>query len=334
MKKIISFLFYSFLLLSCGPTKEPKIIGSIERIDPSLNELISENAVVEVLDSGYAWTEGPVWIESQNMLLFSDVEKNTIYKWTEAKGAEVYLTPSGYTGTETYPTLEPGSNGLTLDNDGRLVLCQHGDRRVARLDAPFDKPSPLYVTLANNFNGKKFNSPNDVRFRSNGDFFFTDPPYGMPGRENDTVYRELSFHGVYKVSKDGKVTLLVDTVSRPNGISLTPDEKTLIVANSDPAKPLWYAFDLTDSDSLTNARVLFDTRSEKPIGEGLPDGLKIDSNGNIFASGPGGIWIFNKNGKLIGRIRLPEMAANCAFADNEKTLYITADMYLLRLKMR
>lgn len=334
MKKILPFLLSILLLSSCGPTKESKTIGSIERIDPSLNELIGENATIEVLDSGYAWTEGPIWIQSQKMLLFSDVEKNTIYKWTEDKGAEVYLTPSGYTGTETYPTLEPGSNGLTLDNEGRLVLCQHGDRRVARLDAPFDKPTPSYVSLANNFNGKKFNSPNDVRFRSNGDFFFTDPPYGMPGREKDSVYRELPFHGVYKVSKDGKVTLLVDTVSRPNGISLTPDEKTLVVANSDPAKPLWYAFDLTDSDSLTNARVLFDTRSEQPVGEGLPDGLKIDSKGNIFASGPGGIWIFNKDGKLIGRIRLPERAANCAFADNEKTLFITADMYLLRVKMR
>jgi gluconolactonase len=261
------------------------------------------------------------------------VPENKIYKWTEDKGVELYLTPSGFTGTN-YPSTEPGSNGLTLDRDGKLVLCQHGDRRVAKMDAPFDKPTANFISLADQYNGRKLNSPNDVAFRSNGDFFFTDPPYGLPGRELDSVYKEQKANGVYKVSTDGIVTLLVDSISRPNGIAFTPDEKTLIVANSDPAKAVWYAFDIDANDSLTNARVLFDATAETKASKGLPDGFKIDKKGNIFASGPGGVWIFSSSGKVIGRIKLPEATANTALANDDKTLYITSDMYLLRVKLR
>jgi gluconolactonase len=331
MKKLI--FMAAIFATSCTSTKELKSIGSIEKLDESLSEIINTDAKIEVLGEGYTWSEGPVWVASENMLLFSDVPENKVYKWTEDKGVELYLTPSGFTGTN-YPSTEPGSNGLTLDREGKLVLCQHGDRRVARMDAPFDKPVANFIALADQYNGKKLNSPNDVVFRNNGDFFFTDPPYGLPGREVDSVYKEQPVNGVYKVSANGTVTLLVDSVSRPNGIALTPDEKTLIVANSDPAKAVWYAFDIGTNDALTNARIVFDATAETKTSKGLPDGFKIDKKGNIFASGPGGVWIFNSSGKVIGKIKLPEATANTALADDDKTLYITSDMYLLRVKLR
>jgi gluconolactonase len=333
MKKLVSIVSLFILITSCSTMKEVKTTGSIDRIDPSLNDIINKDAVIEILAEGYQWSEGPVWIDTHKMLLFSDVKADTIYKWTEEKGAEVYLTPSGYTDSTPSQRDEPGSNGLTLSNDGKLILCQHGDRRVAMLDAPFDAPQPRYVTIADKYDNKKFNSPNDVVSRRNGDLFFTDPPYGLPQKEKDPT-REIPFQGVYKIAKDGKVALLVDSLTRPNGLAFTPDEKKLIVANSDPDKAVWYVFDVSQNDSLSNARVLYDVTENAKTEKGLPDGLKIDKQGNIFATGPGGLWVFNAGGKLIGRIRLPEPTANCTFADDEKTLYITSNMTLLRLKMR
>lgn len=214
-----------------------------------------------------------------------------------------------------------------------MIICQHGDRRIARFDAPFNDPKPVFITIADRFEGKRFSSPNDAVVRSNGDIFFTDPPYGLPQQQNDST-KEIPFNGVYKVSASGAVSLLVDSLTRPNGIAFMPDEKTFVVANSDPAKAIWYAFDLAENDSVTNARILYDATPNTKTEGGLPDGLRIDKSGNIFASGPGGIWIFNNGGKLIGKIRLPVPAANCELADDEKTLFITADMYLLRVRLR
>jgi gluconolactonase len=333
MKNLVFLIVAGFLVTSCKVTKETKNIGSIERLDPALDNIIAQDAKIEVLADGYAWSEGPVWIENKGMLLFSDVPTNTIYKWTEKNGAEVYLTPSGYTGTEPSKSREPGSNGLTLNTAGQLVLCQHGDRRIARMDADFDSPGPVFITIADKFEGKKFNSPNDAVVRKNGDIFFTDPPYGLPQQENDPT-KEINFQGVYKVSNAGAVSLIVDSLTRPNGIALTPDERTLIVANSDPGKARWYAFDLHENDSVGNARIFYDATKDAQTDKGLPDGLRIDGAGNIFATGPGGIWIFNREGKLLGKIRVPEATANCALADDDKTLYLTADSLLLRIKMR
>jgi gluconolactonase len=327
--------FLSLLLVtSCSVTKDSKTIGSIERIDPSVNSILKENAKIEILAEGYEWSEGPVWVASENMLLFSDVPTNKIYKWTEANGVEVYLTPSGYTGATPSKSKEPGSNGLTLDRDGKLILCQHGDRRVARLDSDYKNPKSNFITLADKFDGKRFNSPNDAVVRTNGDIFFTDPPYGLAGQDEDST-KEISFNGVYKIAKDGMVTLLIDSLTRPNGLALSPDEKTLIVANSDPEKAIWYAFDLDEKDSIVQARIFYNvTTNFKMEGMGLPDGVRIDRDGNIFATGPGGIWIFNKDGKVIGKIKLPQATANCELADDGKTLFVTSDMYLLRVKMR
>ncbi len=320
-------------LASCGtPEKKPtyQVIGNIERLDPEINSVIDTGAVMEIIAEGFDWSEGPVWLEKQNKLLFSDVPMNTIYSWTEAKGKEVYLTPSGYTGT-TPRGGETGSNGLRLMGDS-LVLCQHGNRQVGVMSAALDAPAPTFRTIAGMYDGKKFNSPNDLAIRSNGDIFFTDPPYGLEKGMNDSM-KESAFQGVYRVTRDGKVSLLVDSITRPNGIVFTPDEKTVIVANSDPAKPFWYAFDIS-GDSLTNARIYHDASVAAKSEKGLPDGLKISKQGYVFASGPGGLWIFNKDGKVIGKCKIPEATSNCALSDDEKTLYITSDMYVLRLKLR
>lgn len=329
--KSFALLTAVLLTINCSTVKNYETIGSIERLDPALDEIIKKDAVVEKIADGYDWSEGPLWVESHKMLLFSDVPKNTIYKWTEAKGAEVYLTPSGYTGSTPSLSREPGSNGLTLDKQNRLVMCQHGDRRIARMDAPLDKPAPKFITIADKYDGKKFNSPNDVIVASNGDVYFTDPPYGLPQNVNDPT-KETPYQGIYKATTDGKVILLVDSITRPNGIALTPEEKTLIVANSDPMKPNWYAFDLGKNNTVSNARIFYSAKGVR--GMGLCDGFKIDKKGNLFASGPGGIWIFNKDAKLLGKIKLPNATSNCALADNDKTLYMTSDAFILRLKMQ
>jgi gluconolactonase len=220
------------ILLSCNNNNHYKTIGTIERTDASLNSIISENAKAEIIAEGFNWSEGPLWIEDQKMLLFSDVPENTIYKWTEEKGKEVYLKPSGYTGN-TPRGGEMGSNGLVLNKEGKLVLCQHGNRQMAWMNADLANPKPLFKTIADSYLSKKFNSPNDAVYRSNGDLFFTDPPYGLEKNVNDSL-KEIPFQGVYKVSSGGEVKLLTDSITRPNGIAFMPGEKTLIIANSDP----------------------------------------------------------------------------------------------------
>jgi gluconolactonase len=320
------------LFISCKPVKELKSIGSIERLDPSLDQIISPDANPEIIAEGFTWSEGPVWVESQKMLLFSDVPQDTVYKWTEEKGKEVYLTPSGYTGTTPTTSREPGSNGLLITAKGQLVLCQCGDRRLAVMNAPLDHPAPDFTALANTYRGKKFDSPNDAVLDGKGNFYMTDPPYGLGGMEMDPL-KEAPYQGVYKITPEGKVFLLVDTLTKPNGIALSPDQKSLFIANSDPRKAKWYQYELGDT-AVISGKVFFDITAHDPSEKGGPDGMKIDKNGIVFASGPGGIVIFNPSGKLIGKIRLPEAASNCALSPDEKTLYITADMYVVRLKMR
>ena len=341
MKKIFIVLLYA-VALSCNNNTENKTqqveekyktIGTIERFDPALDNIISQNAKAEIITEGFEWSEGPLWIEKHQMLLFSDVPMNTVYKWTEEKGKEVYLKPSGYTGEIPSECKEPGSNGLTLDNDGNLVLCQHGDRKVSRMDAPLDKPAAKFISLADKFNGKRFSSPNDLVFNSSGELFFTDPPYGLKTQYDSDPKKEISFNGVYKVKRDGTVILLTDSITRPNGIALFPSEKRLLVANSDPDKPNWYVFDI-NGDSLTNGKIFYGTAGYDKSWSGLPDGFKIDKNGNVFATGPGGVYIFNSEGKKLGMIRLDDATSNCALSPDQKILYVTNDMYVLRVKLR
>ena len=322
-------------MVGCNSIKnqqtEYKNIGTIERFDPALDSIISPGAQAEIIEDGFVWSEGPLWVESQKMLLVSDVKKNTVYKWTEKKGKEVYLNPSGYTGTIPRGG-EMGSNGLALDKDGNLVLCQDGDRQVARMDAPLDKPEAKYVALASNYKGKKFNSPNDLVFNSENELFFTDPPYGLE-KQLDDPKKEIPFQGVYKVKTNGEIILLLDSLTRPNGIAFLPGEKKMIIANSDPAKPNWYIYDVK-GDSLTNGRIFYSAAGYDKSSKGLPDGMKVDKNGNVFAAGPGGFYFFNSSGKLLGMLKVPDAPSNCSLSANQKTLYMTNDMHVLRLKMR
>jgi len=318
--------------IGCNAPTDLKTIGSIEQLDTSLEKIIAPGATIDIISEGYDWTEGPVWVESENMLLFSDIPPNKIMKWTEAKGAELYLSPSGYTG-QAPRTGEPGSNGLVINKEGKLVLCQHGDRRMAVMNAPLNAPKPDFTSLADNYKGQKFNSPNDAVFRSNGDLFFTDPPYGLEKNIDDPL-KELPYQGVFKVNPAGQVQLLTYSLTRPNGIAFTNDEKTLIVANSDPDKNGWYMFDIGANDSLYNERMLYNATEDGKKEGGGADGLKLDKAGNIFATGPGGVWIFNKEGEVIGKIKVPAACSNVALANDDKILYITADMYVLRVVMR
>jgi len=327
-----------FGMLSCNNSSNTKTaamnyktIGTIERTDPALDNILSPDTKAEIIAEGFDWSEGPLWIESEKMLLFSDVPQNIVYKWTQEKGKEIYLAPSGYTDSIKRAG-EMGSNGLLLDPNGDLVLCQHGNRQMARMNAPLSNPKPSFISIANSYKGKKFNSPNDAVYNRNGELFFTDPPYGLEKQLEDPK-KEIPFQGVYKVKRNGEVVLLTDTLTRPNGIAFLPGEKTLIVANSDPEKPIWYAFDIAN-DSLTNARIFHSAAGGDTSLKGLPDGFKIDKNGNVFATGPGGVWIFNKKGKLLGKIKVPDATSNCAFSPDEKTLYVTNDMYVLRIKLK
>ena len=308
--------------------KETPSLGTIERLDPRLDRIVPRDGCgVERIAEGFDWSEGPVWDRHGEFLLFSDVPRNTIFKWQHGKGVSVFLKPSGYTGT-TPRGGEPGSNGLLMDTQGRLVLCQHGDRRVARLEA-----GGTFTSLADRYNGKRFNSPNDGVFKSNGDLYFTDPPYGLVGLNTDPA-KELDFNGVYRISaSDGKVTLLTREMTFPNGIAFSPDEKTLYVANSDPKKAIWMAFAMQDDGTLGAGRVFGDVTSSVGSRPGLPDGMKVDQAGNLFATGPGGVLIFAADGTHLGTFATGQATANCGWGEDGTVLYITADMYVGRIKL-
>lgn len=316
------------------PAAEYQPLGTIERLDARFDALVPKDAQVDRIAEGFDWSEGPVWMPDLDggALLFSDVPANTVFQWTPGTyGAKPYLSPSGYTG-EKGRGGEPGSNGLIRDPQGRLVLMQHGDRRVARLEAR-PNASP-FVTLADRYDGKRFNSPNDGVLDKAGNLYFTDPPYGLEKGVDDPA-RELDFQGVYRLTPDGKLTLLTKEMSRPNGIALSPDEKTLYVANSDPARAIWMAFPLKDDGTLGEGRVFADVTDQvgKPGKAGLPDGMKVDVNGNLFATGPGGVLVFAPDGTHLGTFATGQATANCGWGDDGSTLYITADMYLGKVKL-
>jgi gluconolactonase len=302
--------------------------GGIERLDPRLDQLISRDAALETLAGGFDWSEGPVWIaEDGGHLLCSDTRQNTIYRWKEGQGKTVFLRPSGLEGESQLR--EPGTNGLTLDRDGRLVACDHGNRRVYRLE----RDGKTRTTLADRYMGKRLNSPNDLAFRSNGDLYFTDPPYGLMVQGSDELPgRELDFQGVYRLSTDGSLTLLTREMSRPNGLAFSPDEKTLYVANSDPEKAVWMAFPVKEDGTLGEGRVFADVTKWVNKRPGLPDGLKVDQSGNLFATGPGGILVFAPDGTHLGTIATGVPTANCAWGGDGSVLYIAADKELRRIK--
>ncbi|MCY3630221.1 MAG: SMP-30/gluconolactonase/LRE family protein [Rhodothermaceae bacterium] len=329
------YLFWTPLLLTIcivSNASSQELIGSVEVLDETLTDLVSADAQLEVLAEGFVWSEGPVWVSDGEFLLFSDVPTNQIYHWSEGNDARIFLEPSGYTGPEERGG-SLGSNGLTLDSDGNLIITQHGDRRIARLGTPLSDPEPMYDTVVDRYEGARYNSPNDLVYHSNGMLYFTDPPYGLELRMEDPS-KELDFHGVFSATSDGTVTLLEAGLSRPNGLAFSPDEKTLYVANSDPENAIWMAYDVLPDGGIENGRVFFDATSLVEDGlSGLPDGLKVDLAGNLFATGPGGVLVFNPEGVHLGTINTTQATANCAFGDDGKVLYITADGYLLRIPL-
>ena len=302
--------------------------SSIERLDPAFDALIAADAVVENLGSGFRWSEGPVWEPKQGALLFSDVPENRVYRWKDGEGISVFLEPSGFTG-EVYNGRERGSNGLTLDAAGRLMLCQHGDRRVARLAAD----GKSFETIVDKYDGKRFSSPNDLCYDKTGNLFFTDPPYGLP---SDTK-QETAFNGVYRLGTDGKLTVMDKDLSRPNGVALSPDEKTLYVGSTEGKEPFVKSYALNADGTVASSHIFFDGRelmARTKRGGGF-DGLRVDASGNVWTSGPGGILIISPAGKHLGSILTSRPTANCAFGDaDHQTLYITSNESLLRVRTK
>jgi gluconolactonase len=317
-------------LSACRPGVQQPVpaVGSIERLDAALDALIPPDARVERLAGGHDWLEGPVWRRSGGYLLFSDIPKNTIYRWQEGTGVGVFLRPAGFTGP-TPLGLELGSNGLTIDRQDRLVMADHGNRQIARLD----ESNYTKTTLADRYDGKRFNSPNDLVYRSNGDLYFTDPPYGLTGR-NESPAKELPFNGIYRLTATGELTLLTREFSMPNGIALSPDERTLYVSGISSGAPLWMAYDLAADGTIARGRVLFDATPLAQQGRrGSPDGMKVDRAGNLFATGPGGVLVITPDGRHLGTVRTGQSTANCAFGDDGSTLYMTSDSLLLRIRV-
>jgi gluconolactonase len=301
-------------------------VGKIERLDPLFDKLIPPDARIIKVAEGFQWSEGPVWVPAKGCLLFSDIPNNVVNQYTPGQGVKPFLKPSGYTGAKARGG-EPGSNGLVLDSQGRLCLCEHGDRRVTRIEKDGSK-----TILADNFEGKRFNSPNDLVFKSNGDLYFTDPPYGLEKNWDDPA-RQLDFCGVYRLSKKtGKLQLLTKEMTRPNGIAFSLDEKTLFVANSDPQKAVWMAFEVKSDGTLGAGKVFFDVTNLAGKKPGLPDGMKIDVHGNLFATGPGGVWVFTPDGKHLGNIDPQVATANCAFGEDGSVLYLAANHWICRVQ--
>ncbi len=320
----LSASFTSFYFNQNSAMAQPAL-GSIERLTPQFDTLVGKDAKIEVLASGFTWTEGPVWVGgSDGYLLFSDIPRNSIFKWEQNGTISLFMHPSGYTGV-TYYGLEPGSNGLFLDSQGRLVMCEHGDRRLSVLTEKGGKR-----TLADNYQGKRLNSPNDGVLKSNGEIYFTDPPYGLPDRFTDSR-RELEFCGVYRLKVDGTLTLLTKLIERPNGIAFSPDEKTLYVAQSNPDQANWTAFPVKEDGTLAAGKELMNVTERVGKEPGLPDGMTVDSAGNIWGSGPGGIYVMDSSGTLLGRLVTGERTSNCTFGPGG-WLYLTADTYLCRVK--
>ncbi len=314
--------------------KEYPTIGSVERLAPDMDYLIAPGTKIEKLASGFAWAEGPVWNRKTGTLLFSDVPRNVVFEWKEGVGTRDYLYPSGFTQAHRREgnDREQGSNGLTFDAEGRLVLCQHGDRRVARF-----VPGKGFVTLAQYYLNRRFNSPNDLVYDAKGNLYFTDPTYGLPrdpANPEKLLGQELLLSGVYLLRPNGEVVLVVKDLTFPNGVALSPLGKLLYVAVSDPESPRIMSYPVRPDGTLDAGSVFFDAKPLMAQGKGLPDGLKVDKEGNLFATGPGGVLVISPLGKLLGIIKPGETTANCAWGNDGTTLYMTADTVLCRIKTK
>jgi len=304
----------------------------IEIMDAEALGILDSSATIEIIGKGFKWTEGPLYIKEGNYLIFSDIPDNKIYEWQEGKELMTFLMPSGNTGPAT-KAKEPGSNGLLLSPDGHLILCQHGDRRIAKMAAPLNNPRPEFVTIVDKYMGKRLNSPNDAVYHSNGDLYFTDPPYGLTNGIKDST-RELDFQGVYRLKPNGQLDIVTKELKYPNGIALSPDRKFLFVSSSDPDNYVWMQYELDANGLAKSQKVFHEAHAFEGKNLGAPDGMKINKSGYIFASGPEGIWLFNSSGKLIAKIYTGQLTANCGLTPDEKELFITCDHFVMRLKLK
>ena len=315
------------LFLSFFQINQEKHLGSIERISSDINKLIDLDSKIEILAEGFDWSEGPVWSKKLNSILFSDVPNNVIYKWNEKEGLSVFSKSIGYSGK--VPNLKKaGTNGLTIDSEGNLIICMHGDRMIAKME---NLNTEKLSSIIRSYNNNILNSPNDLVYDSYGNLFFTDPPYGLLEGDNDKL-KEIPFNGVYKLSPNGDIELLIKNLTRPNGISISNDEKILYVANSDNNNPIIMKYELS-INGIKNPEVFFDGKELAKNDIGLFDGLKVHPTGIVFATGPGGVLVIKENGDHIGTIRTEVKTANCAFDENFQYLYMTSDMYLTRIKL-
>lgn len=311
----------------------------IQRLDPAVDQLVPGNAMLEKVATGFnKWTEGPVWTR-EGTLLFAEIPANNIDQWIPGKTASVFMHPSGYVGTEPFKGPEPGSNGMTRDGDGRISVAGHGRRNVWRMESV--DPRARITVLADSYQGKKLNSPNDLVYKSDGSLYFTDPPYGLPTQSDTDPLKELQVNGVYRLAgaraqKAGappdrdKVQLIIKDLPRPNGVAFSPDEKYLYIADS--GKKVWMRYRVLPDGSVTDGALFLDPTSDPA--KGVPDGLRLDEKGNIYGAGPGGVWIISPEGKHIGTIKVPEVVANVAWGDKDyKTLYITASTSIYCIKL-
>lgn len=329
----VSFVLVLVLLVSCGGgDSEPAApvdhgAGSVVKVSEALGAIVPDDYKIEKIGEGFGFIEGPVWVKDGSYLLFSDIPANTIFQWTPSGGAIPFLKPV-YGGDTTGKPRQTGSNGLTLDLQGRLVMCEHGNRQVSRMELSGGERE----VLADRYQGKRLNSPNDLVFRSDGNLYFTDPPYGLRGQD-EAENKELDFNGIYRLSPEGELFLVSSALERPNGIALSPDEKTLYVANSFATRKIWMAFDVASDGSVSNGRTFFDATAME--GRGGPDGMTVDTTGNLYCTGPGGVLVFSPGGEHLGTIEANEQPANCAFGDDDgKTLYMTARTGLYRVGLK
>jgi len=326
---MIGRLFSGLVMVALTAAAQPQPAARIHRGAAALDALIAPDAVVERVAEGPDWAEGPVWIAALGSLVFSDPPRNRMYRWRPADGLSVFREPAGLEG-DTAGFREPGSNGMIAGPGGTLLIADSGDRAIVRLDLATGRRT----MLATRYDGRRFNSPNDLVRAANGAIYFTDPPYGLDGLDASPL-KEQPANGVYRLDPDGRVTLIDGSLSFPNGVALSPGGRTLYVSNSDPARAVWIAYALDAQGNVASRRVFADmTASVGPDRPGLPDGMKVDARGNLFASGPGGLMIFSPAGALLGRIDAGTAISNCAFGEDGRTLFMTAGHMILRLRTR
>ena len=300
--------------------------------DPAMLQIVAADAQFEVLAEGFRWAEGPVVEPKTGNVLFSDVPQNTVWRWQQGKGASPYLKPSGYSQLNQAPNLAEGSNGLIFNQQGQLVLAQHGDRRLAVLNG-INQGRPDYQTLVTDYQGKALNSPNDLVQHNSGAYYFTDPPYGLKNADQ-SEQKQLSFNGVYRFEPGKPLQLLTDKLTRPNGLAFSPDQQFLYVANSDPQAAQWWRYAVKADGTLGAAELFFDATDKVATEAGLPDGLKVLKSGHLLATGPGGVWLFDAKAHHLGTIRTGVAAANVALSPDQQWLYVTASSYLLRIRLK